>query len=523
MPLPRRLRSARVWTLVAALSATAAVGVCAPEGATAAPSSKGTKGTKGAKGTKGKKPAAKAKAKAPAAAEPAADESEEAAAVDATPAPELRPSPQLRLADTPATVSDLWRWAGGFPGSVASEAEEGLPPEDDLDAIAAQYQLDIATGKVDLGADEDEDEDEAEEEPEAAADPVDDEPKWIKHTIIPYEKIGDIAERYGVSVKSIIRWNKLNPKKIYLRAGKTLKVRAVRPPPPKVKYEYEIQRGDSWEKIAKAHDVDVDLLRKWNKPKKTKSGKTPAVMIAGKTLQIWVDPDVLSDGAAAGEGGGDAGAAPGKGGDAAARRIAAKVRRNAQSIGTPTKGRLVNGVSFPEAPDLYQLRKPAQAFGSSHTIKTAIMAISEFRRRSKYKRELVIGAVSLPRGGRFRPHRSHQSGRDIDIRLPVRASVDHHQPPRANEVDWKAAWRLIKAFADTGEVQYIFLEYGLQKVLYRAAQASGATKQELAALIQWPRPAKSNNGVVRHAKGHTSHIHVRLKCGPRESKCRDSR
>jgi murein endopeptidase len=520
MPLLRRLRSARAWTLVAALSVAGVVSVCAPEGADAAAgtsstSSKKKQTKKSGKGETNKKDEAPAEEPTPSSlAAPVADAAADAAAAAQVAA---TPSPQVRPAGTPASVSDLWRWAGGFPGYQPGEASDELPPEDDLDAIAAQYKIDIATGKVPLD-DAEELEEEPEEEPEP--EPVDNEPKWIKHTIIPYDTIGEIADRYGVTVKALIRWNKLNPKKIYLRAGKTLKVRAVRPPPPQEKIEYEIQRGDSWEKIAEAHGVDVKRLRKWNKPKKGKNGKSKPVLIAGKTLKIWVDQDVLI-GAATAAGGAEAPA--GKGDDAGARRLAGKVRRNALSIGTPTKGRLVNGVSFPEAPDLYQLRKPAQAYGSSHTIKTAIMAISEFRRRSKYTRELVIGAVSLPRGGRFRPHRSHQSGRDIDIRLPVRASVDHHKPPRANEVDWRAAYRLIKAFADTGEVQYIFLEHRLQKVLYRAAQASGASKKELAALIQWPRPAKTNNGVVRHAKGHTSHIHIRLKCGPRESKCRDGR
>ncbi|MCA9659551.1 MAG: penicillin-insensitive murein endopeptidase [Myxococcales bacterium] len=522
MPLLRRLRSARAWTLVAALSVTGVVGVCAREGDAAAgtSSSKKTSSSSKKKSTKKSGKSGKSEPKAETK-EPTPNEPEEPTADAPAVEQVVTPSPQVRPTDTPASVSDLWRWAGGFPGYQPGEVGDDLPPEDDLDAIAAQYKIDIATGKVPLGEDEDEDEEaDAEEEPPSAPDPADDEPKWIKHTIVPYDTIGEIADRYGVSVKSLIRWNKLNPKKIYLRAGKTLKVRAVRPPPPQEKIEYEIQRGDSWEKVAEAHGVDVKRLRKWNKPKKDKNGKPKPVMVAGKTLTIWVEPGVLSGEAAAG---GGAGAPAGKGDDAGARRVAAKVRRNALSIGTPTKGRLFNGVSFPEAPDLYELRKPAQAYGSSHTIKTAIMAISEFRRRSKYKRELVIGAVSLPRGGRFRPHRSHQSGRDIDIRLPVRASVDHHKPPRANEVDWRAAYRLIKAFADTGEVQYIFLEHRLQKVLYRAAQASGASKQELAALIQWPRPAKTNNGVVRHAAGHTSHIHIRIKCGPRESKCREGR
>ena len=31
--------------------------------------------------------------------------------------------------------------------------------------------------------------------------------------------------------------------------------------------------------------------------------------------------------------------------------------------------------------------------------------------------------------------------------------------------------------------------------------------------------SRTNNGLVRHAKGHTAHIHVRFKCSARETKC----
>ena len=49
------------------------------------------------------------------------------------------------------------------------------------------------------------------------------------------------------------------------------------------------------------------------------------------------------------------------------------------SIGRPTKGRLYNGVQVPET-DYYDVRRPDEAWGSSHTVLQLQTAIATFRR-----------------------------------------------------------------------------------------------------------------------------------------------
>ncbi|MCB9700741.1 MAG: penicillin-insensitive murein endopeptidase [Myxococcales bacterium] len=481
------LRDLRAWCLLAALGIGVAV-AAEPEVAVAAGSSKKSGSTsKKKKASTTKKSSASSKGKSAGSAKSSSSA-----------------KPQLRPAEGPVAVAGEGDdEAEGEAGEDEAGADEGgKTPEQEQAEIDAEFDGGAPAEPV---------------EAEPPPPPVDNTPRWVEHEVIPYENVEAVAGRYGVSVKEIVKWNKLDPKKPRLRSGKTIKIKAKNPPPPREKIEYEIQKGDNWEKIAGEHGVDVKTLKRWNPAKKDpKTGKQKPVMIAGKSLRIWVEPAIL------GGGSGDAGSGP-PSAEAEGRLLAAKVRANAISIGAPTRGRLVNGVVFPELPDLYTLRKPEQSFGSSHTVKTAVQAINAFRRGSRYSRELVIGAVSLARGGRFRPHKSHQSGRDIDIRLPIRASVEHKNAPSPGEVDWRATWKLIEAFVATGEVQYIFLEYRLQKSLYKAARAAGVPAKDLAAVIQWPRPAKSNNGIVRHAKGHTSHIHVRVKCGPAESKCESGR
>jgi murein endopeptidase len=321
--------------------------------------------------------------------------------------------------------------------------------------------------------------------------------QWVKHKVVPKERLDDIAERYGVSRDEIIRWNKTLQKKAWIYAGQTVKVHARHVPPPRQKITYEVQFGDTWQKIADAHNVRVSDLRAWNP-------KVPKAFRAGAKLIVYTNPTH----APAPEEEGEAGVEP---------LPVFKVKSGGWSVGKPNRGHLVNGVQLPDS-DLYTVRDPDKAWGSSHTILELQKTIATWRRDTGFSGPLVIGAISKKGGGRFKPHRSHQSGRDVDIRLPKKPGADSKSQDPA-DIDWRAAWGLIKAFIDSGQVDYIFLDWNRQKRLYNAAKAAGATEEVLNKAIQYPRARKTNNGVVRHAEGHTVHIHVRVKCAPSSSRC----
>src|SRR5690606_34558977 len=57
---------------------------------------------------------------------------------------------------------------------------------------------------------EDEDEDEKDEKPKSSKPTIKklSKAKWIKHEVIPGERLDDIATRYDVHTASLIRWNK---------------------------------------------------------------------------------------------------------------------------------------------------------------------------------------------------------------------------------------------------------------------------------------------------------------------------
>jgi murein endopeptidase/LysM repeat protein len=332
----------------------------------------------------------------------------------------------------------------------------------------------------------------------AAKGDEDDGRTWVKHKVVPRERLDDIEERYGVSRKELIRWNKKLKKKEWIYAGQTLKIHARRVPPPREKITYIVKKGDRWIEIAKAYNVREADLRYWNR-------KVPRFFSDTATTEIYTNPLEVPEPAAT-DGGGAEGT-PDK----------LSVRGNAYSIGKPNRGRIQNGVQLPES-EHYTLRDPERSYGSSHAVTVIHDAIAAFRHESGYEGEIKIADISKKGGGRLRPHSSHQAGRDVDIRLPRRKGASK-EDNSVSAVDWDVSWSLVKAFVDSGEIEYIFLETSRQKALRKAAQRAGASDEELKRAIQYPSKRGTNKGIVRHAKGHRMHIHIRIKCAKSNSRC----
>ncbi len=321
----------------------------------------------------------------------------------------------------------------------------------------------------------------------------------IRHRVRPRERVTQIAVRYGVAREDLVRWNKrLDPGATYPKGHRHLRVRARRLPPPRIKVKTVIGEDDNWMDIAVRFHVDLKDLHAYNWNTRR--------LVPGKMLTLWADPGWPQT------------IHPGEGPPIPDHF---DIPQGALSVGRPDRGRLADGVLLPLS-ELYTRKVPTSGlWGSTHAIEQIHRAFSIFRHDTGFDGEVVIGAISRHRGGRFSPHVSHQSGRDIDIRLPVWPGVPIHGAPHPDEIDWYATWGLIKAFVQTDEVFTIFLDVSRHRHLYEAARAMGETPETLEPVIKWPRWSGSSRPVVRHSPGHDTHIHVRIKCGPLEPRCRN--
>lgn len=196
----------------------------------------------------------------------------------------------------------------------------------------------------------------------------------------------------------------------------------------------------------------------------------------------------------------------------------------AQSYGAPWNGFLRNSAQLPDG-EGYFIRRPQRSFATRATVDFVKSALATVREQFPDSHVLAIGDLSAKSGGPITGHRSHQSGRDVDVGLIYKAKPDGFPnafaPATDDNLDCEATYALINEFANTskdGGVQVIFLDFDVQRMLYDWALAQGEDFSELQKLLQFPNRG-SRAALVQHAPNHHDHLHVRFRCANKEPNC----
>lgn len=301
----------------------------------------------------------------------------------------------------------------------------------------------------------------------AAATPKADAGRWMTHKVERGDTVAKVAKRWDVSEAQVRQWNPwVGGGEGRLKPGRVIQLRAKARPQMVMNAAYFVVEGDE-HNVARGLEPGTRVVvprplgtAGWN-PYEGREGPLP--------------PEV-------------------------------DLELGGLSMGGPNEGTLVNGIPLPHT-ELFEVWKPEWAYGSTHAVGVVVEAIGDFRQSTGWSGALTIGSMSKFGGGHFPPHKSHQSGRDVDIRLPRLDGNGEH--PNHAQTDWHAAWALISAFIDTGEVEVIFLSRRLHGMLRAAAKDMGASQRELARI----------GTIISHSKGHNAHLHVRIRCGPDETDC----
>ncbi|MCZ7587154.1 MAG: penicillin-insensitive murein endopeptidase [Deltaproteobacteria bacterium] len=164
------------------------------------------------------------------------------------------------------------------------------------------------------------------------------------------------------------------------------------------------------------------------------------------------------------------------------------------SIGKPSSGRLNGGIRLEPIPGLL-LANRDRCWGTAETVALIRQAVIETRREFPKTPDLLIGDFSARNGGRLSPHRSHQSGRDVDVafyKKDGRSERSFRHTTREN-MDVDRVWYFIETLLLTDRVTYIFIDYELQKVLYDYVRW-GYSQERLALWFQYPRGRNARSG-----------------------------
>ncbi len=202
------------------------------------------------------------------------------------------------------------------------------------------------------------------------------------------------------------------------------------------------------------------------------------------------------------------------------------------SVGRHNRGRLVHGAELREG-DHLRFKSPDtdHHHGTDELVRALASAAERVWERLPGAR-LTVGDLSRPAGGRFRPHRSHQSGRDVDVGFyivdleghPVDASRFLDFGPLGTtrrEPTWRfddaRNWHLVAHLLTQTDapVQYMFVSRELRRRLLAEGARQGAEPEILAraaeVLYQPPRGGR-----------HRDHFHVRVYCDVHDRpRCRD--
>jgi LysM repeat protein/murein endopeptidase len=310
----------------------------------------------------------------------------------------------------------------------------------------------------------------------------------ITHEVRPRDTLGGIAKKYGTSVSKIKADNGLKSDIVVL--GQKLRVVPRIPVREQRKFTYIVQPQDNCGEIAERFGMKLRDFMDLN-PKKTRDGCTK--LRARDVVYLY------------GEG----------------------PEKRSKTLGSPQSGRLVNAEQLPAGPGYFR-RRPGHAYGTNQTISAMLEAIAAVRMAHRTIHDIAIGDISSKSGGRLRGHKSHQSGRDVDLGFYF-----EHQPrqgPKAflsatsHELDYEANWSLIQALvgrdASDSRVEYIFVDYRVQKRLYdwakKKKKVAGAV---LDRIFQYPNGKYTLQGLIRHEPGHSDHFHVRFRCPRGNASC----
>lgn len=298
----------------------------------------------------------------------------------------------------------------------------------------------------------------------------------LAYTIAPGDTLSEIAVRFDVSLEDLLRWNPgLSADRI--RDGQRIRIlNGLR------RVVHMVARGESLSHIAARYEVQVAEILDWNRRLRRDHVRV------GRELVIFTPvPESRS-----------------------------------RSIGLPHDGRLVQASQLPRRHPSFYVRRPGRAWATDETVRWIVEGYEALRRADPSTPVIEVHDLSLRQGGPMHGHRSHESGRDADIAYFQRGCADPCRFRRIGpeHLDVERQWRVFSHWLESGQVEAIFMDIHLQRVLYEHARERGVSRHDLSRWFQYPRDVDDRYGVIRHHPRHADHFHVRFICHETDEECR---
>ncbi len=176
------------------------------------------------------------------------------------------------------------------------------------------------------------------------------------------------------------------------------------------------------------------------------------------------------------------------------------------SMGSPTRGSLFGGVELKDSEGIQ--RAGGYGWGTESVIRSIERAVREVRRCFAGSPRLYVGDIARERGGWLKPHRSHQSGLDADLGYYYAAQATWYQRATAQNLDVARTWALVRALIEGGNVEMIFMDVSVQRLVKAHIEALPEAERPAEDLFESPT---KRDTILRHTWGHATHFHVRFQ------------
>jgi len=191
-------------------------------------------------------------------------------------------------------------------------------------------------------------------------------------------------------------------------------------------------------------------------------------------------------------------------------QIAQAVRTNlpslgSMSVGNPNAGLLVNGKNA-QKNELYTPIAPGTAWGTEETLAYLDAALRKVHAAIADTPPLELGDISARTGGPISPHLSHQSGRDVDIAYFYLGEQRWYRRGNAENLDLARNWAFVRALVTETDVEFIFMDNSIQALLRDYATSIGEDRAWVEGLFG----GGGQRAIIRYARGHATHVHIRF-------------
>lgn len=198
---------------------------------------------------------------------------------------------------------------------------------------------------------------------------------------------------------------------------------------------------------------------------------------------------------------------------------------DSESVGLPHSGSVLGGIPMSNGPGRIITAERWKTWATRATVSQLDSILRRWDDRFPSGPPVLVGNLSARHGGPLEPHQTHQSGRDVDLSYVAKwdgKSRVTWQKMNANNLDASKTWALLELIVAHAEVEAIFIDRSIQKLLLTHARRSGhSNNQRRRSWLEVGAGKKQGKrSLIRHVPGHDDHMHVRFACRPDEKRCR---